>query len=117
MQEPKIHSAIVPFLPADHWILERWEDVADDPSSDDLPCGNCGWVIYNRVNGTLWTWVETGATRVAYDNFTQEEVDRDYVLYCLRCAGQRDVFYPITREWFALTDEGLPQEPEGPSDA
>ena len=109
MHEPQFHSAIVPFLPPGHWILERWDDVSPE-GAETRVCTRCGWPIYSRDNGTINTWIETGHVAIALSDETGEVIDTDYMMYCLHCAAHMDYFYPITREWFALTVDGLPQE-------
>lgn len=101
MQEPKIHSAIVPFLPPDHWLFAVWEDpeIADP---DILSCDDCGWPIYSKANGTMRTWIETG--RVVDEHGDGEHLD--VAVFCFHCAAHMDYMFPIMREWFALTDDG-----------
>ena len=114
MQEPKIHSAIDPILPDDHWILHQHmaehPDVAVDGEPDFPPgtitCETRGEVIYTKEQGTVRTWVETG--RIV-DRHGHEE---PYTV-CLKCFADRTSAYPVMDPMFAFNDDGTPQPYDG----
>lgn len=107
MQEPKIHSAIVPFLPPDHWLLPYWEAMADSLLDGDLvPCEECGKTVYSISSGTMRTWIESG-------RLVMEGDEPEPQIMCMLCFSHLEGSgFPVTREWWALTDDGGPQAPE-----
>jgi len=91
--EPRIHGYIGGPLPTGHWLLARWD--FDNAVDTIVVCEQCGRPIYDRFQGTLVTWVETGRISI-------EHGEPEAQVWCLRCFGSNGHVWPRMLFWWAL---------------